>query len=149
MKYIRILSFSLLFTSIFGLSLRANAMSPVGLLSDFNGEVFVKRGASYVGAEKGMHLYENEEVIVEIGSYAQFIDYSDRVFNISGATSIEILRTKAVLKKGMLWIQLNKKVETIVETSNSRAFMNEGKGYLVLTPLIKSLNLSASMVSQD
>ena len=47
---------------------------------------------------------------------------------------MKLARDTYTLKKGMLWVQLKKKVETIFLTGNSRVSFEEGEGVLSYDP---------------
>lgn len=135
MKSIKILNFKypLCAVVIFLFCLRLMA-APLGVLNNINGNVFLVKSGEFVSAKKGDHLSVNDEIIVELGSFAQFLDYKDRLINLSGSTSLQLGLNTYTLKKGMLWVQLNKKVETVLLSGNTRVELEEGEGVFSYNP---------------
>ena len=109
-------------------------LSEVAVVTQTKGQCFQYSRGKLAPIKPGDHIIEDSDVLVETGGHLTANDYNDRVYNLSGSSTTKFKKDSVVLKKGFLWIQLNKKVKTEVYTTNSLLQLSEGEGILSYDP---------------
>ena len=134
MRFIKI-SVSLLFVCFLSEASEKKILSEVAVVSELKGECFQYSQGKLTPLSPGDHIIEGSDVLVEMGGHLLATDYNDRVYNLSGSSTTQFKEDSIVLKKGFLWIQLNKAIPTKLYTTNSLVEFKEGEGILSYDPV--------------
>ena len=125
-KYYRNTKISLLFLLISGLSW---ASTPVAVVNEVCGNVFVLDEGKTSAAVPGRHLNDFSEVIVEEGAQITFTDYHDHQFHLAGGGHVKLLNKIVELRGGYLWLQSyhQESDSFMIQTANAKISYTQGE----------------------
>ncbi len=106
------------------------AQSPIGMVHEVRGNVFMTHLGKTLQLRAGAHIYDFAEIFTEAGSQVTVSDYFDHQFHLSGSGHIRFLNKIVEVKSGYLWFQSlsNANGHFYIQTANAQVDYELGEG---------------------